>query len=653
MAGWSFIHAGFLAAGLAVAVPIAIHLLFRQRARIVPIGSIRFLQEVVREHRRRKRLRQWLLLLLRSLAVLLLALLFARPYFDVAGQQALLTELVILLDGSASMEARDASGESSWERAVRAVRELLAETDENVVVHVAVGDSTGVRECPVDRWEEVARTGPAATDYGLAVAWARDVLAVSQRARQRVVLVSDLQRSGLPATVVDTLPEQVDFQLRDVGAALAPNLALTGIEMVRTEIRPGEPLLARAIVRNFGPLAVRQVKLQAEITGPEGSHTVERSCDISGRGTARVELPLEITTDGLYQGAVTLQRDDTLSRDNRRWLAFEARRPDRVLLVDGQEGRSVFANETYYLETALKLRPAVAATTGRSWEVERIVWEAGVGFPRLEGYRAVVVANVRRLSADDARQLREYLERGGSLLVFAGNQVTAETLRPLQAVGVSVGAIADSPRSERSRVSRWDSGHPVLAPFSDPQRGDLRRLEVQQWLPVVELGENVQPLLEIGPAVLAAEQSVGRGRFIYLGTSADRDWTDWPKSRLYVPLIRQLLAYMTDQLAARSRVIERLVETAADEPGVREVDERVIVTNLDPRESSLDRLDPVAFRDALASAPAAPGERAQAAGLRIEPPAGALRADEFWNALAWILVGVLAVELLLASRVHA
>src|SRR5215831_6829020 len=98
MYGWTLIHTGFLAAGLAVAVPIVIHLLFRQKTRTLPIGSVRFLHQVVREHRRRRRVRQWLLLALRMLAILLLALLFARPYRDAAARQGLQQEVVLLID---------------------------------------------------------------------------------------------------------------------------------------------------------------------------------------------------------------------------------------------------------------------------------------------------------------------------------------------------------------------------------------------------------------------------------------------------------------------------------------------------------------------------------------------------------------------------
>src|SRR5262245_45615751 len=98
MLGFSLIHVGFLAAGLAVALPIIIHLLFRQKTRTVPIGSVRFLHQVIREHRRRRRVRQWLLLALRMLALLLLALLFARPYFDESYRRGLEQEVIFLVD---------------------------------------------------------------------------------------------------------------------------------------------------------------------------------------------------------------------------------------------------------------------------------------------------------------------------------------------------------------------------------------------------------------------------------------------------------------------------------------------------------------------------------------------------------------------------
>ena len=312
MQGLSLIHAGFLAAGLAVAVPIVIHLLFRQKTRTVAIGSVRFLHQVVREHRRRRRVRQWILLALRMLAVLLLALLFARPYWDASQRRGFDQEVVLLVDRSASMQARNGRGESSFDRALAKLREELSLLDANAVLHVGLSDLSGVEEITIEKLGEAA-TNANASDFGLALAWARDVLAQSQRSSKRIVLISDLQRTGLRQTALEQLPEGIELLLHDVGETLARNVAIESVAAVHTEIRPDANVRVRVIVRNHGPLPVRQLPVRCDLAGPAGTLTASNQIDVAGHGSAVVELPFVIQQDGLYRGQVTVNVEDTLA----------------------------------------------------------------------------------------------------------------------------------------------------------------------------------------------------------------------------------------------------------------------------------------------------------------------------------------------------
>jgi hypothetical protein len=655
MQGLNLIHMGFLAAGLAVALPIIIHLLFRQKTRTLPIGSVRFLHQVVREHRRRWRVRQWLLLALRMLAVLLLALLFARPYRDESFRQGLQQEVVLLLDRSASMQAHDAAGKTTFDRALADVRDELKKFDENVIVHIAVCDAAGIKELPIEQLAQAAAS-EAATDYNLALGWAGDVLAASKRSNRRVVLISDLQRSGLHRGRSTVLPEGVELVVHDVGETLARNLAVESAQPGSTEIRPDSQIALRVVVRNHGALLARQVPVRCALEGPDGRIDVSKPVDVNGHGSAVLDLPLDVKTDGLYKGHVDLQFDDVLALDNRRWVAFEARHPDRVLLVDGQEGRSVFANETYFLETALRLRTEESGGHTRSFEPERMAWESGEGFPRLDGYRAIVLANVRRLSEKDGERLEDYLRGGGSLLIFAGDQVSRESLAPLAKRRLLPGNIAAEPVDGRLHVDEWDVKHPALACFADPQQGDMRRVGFTRVLPLVEPFEGARILLQSADRVIAAEITVGKGRCLYFGSTADLDWTDLPRTRMYVPLVRQLLAYLTDQLGDRAAVTSRLVTQADDKIGIAPLageDGRWTVTNLDPRESALNRVTPEELQLALGGGSPRADDEAQQAAIRLFLPSDALRPDEFWTTIAWILLIVLAAETLLAGRVHA
>ncbi|MCO6459220.1 MAG: BatA domain-containing protein [Pirellulaceae bacterium] len=656
MWGLSFIHTGFVVAGVAAAgLPVLIHMLMRQRTRNMPIGSVRFLKVVLREHTRRRRIRQWLLLALRTLAVLLLALLFARPFLDYMAQAGLDQQVLVLLDRSASMQAADtgltAAGRNTlFATALRTAQGELLKLDEQTEVSVGLFDAGGVQTVPVEQLDRSLAPSEVATDYGAALAWARDLIVSSPRPRQRVILVTDLQRSGLHRTPLADFPEHAELVIHDVGRTISQNVAIEQCGPARSEIRPGEPVRITARIYNGGALPLRNLPVELALRGPGGVLSQRRNVTLLGgaRETVEFELP-EIQADGMYEGSVAVQHGDDLPIDNRRWLAFEARHPDRLLLVDGQQGRSVYANETYYLEKALRLRPSAQEGPSRSFEIERIVWEDGDGFPGLDGFRAIVLCNVARLTPTDGQRLREYVESGGNLLLFGGDQMSPAVFETLRDAGLVTGRMVRDPVRGLMRCRNWDPRHAIFLPFADPQRGDLRRLGFEQLLEVRDLAPTTKVLIEAGPYPLMLEQPLGEGTVLLVTTAADRAWSDWPQSRLYVPLVRQMLAYLTDQLAGRQTVVSELVEQPGARAGITADGERRLVRNVDPRESVLDRVAEEEFREQLGLGP--PTLEQLTAGLEL--PRDVSRPSEIWTGLMWALLAVLVAETLLGSRVHA
>src|SRR5712691_2943381 len=102
----SFLSPLFLAGLAAVAIPILIHLIQRERKRVVQFPSLMFLQRIPYQSVRRRRIRHWLLLAMRVAAIALIVLAFARPFLKqgalAAATVAGAREMVILLDQSAS-----------------------------------------------------------------------------------------------------------------------------------------------------------------------------------------------------------------------------------------------------------------------------------------------------------------------------------------------------------------------------------------------------------------------------------------------------------------------------------------------------------------------------------------------------------------------
>ena len=105
--GISFLAPVFLLGAAALAVPIIIHLVHRQKPEGTAFPSLMFLRQIPYKAQRRQKIRHWFLFLTRCLAMILIAMAFARPLFqgaDVAG--ALTTggrDLVVAVDRSFSM----------------------------------------------------------------------------------------------------------------------------------------------------------------------------------------------------------------------------------------------------------------------------------------------------------------------------------------------------------------------------------------------------------------------------------------------------------------------------------------------------------------------------------------------------------------------
>ena len=698
-----------------MAVPILIHLFFRLKTKRVELGTIRFLRVVLEENARRRKVMRWLLLALRMGFVALLVGLFARPYLRAAATTGQKELLVILIDQSATMQLKGERGRLI-DQAVAEARKLVESAAsgtrvggaffDHEVRPVTTVDGGAGRSEPILAQLQVPATTFGATNYGNAIAWARDICVKAPLGRKHVHLLTDLQRSGLDWSEVEPFPADVNSHLHDLGSAVVNNVAVAEIRTPRLWVHPGDTPTLRASIQYNGAVSLNDVPIVLEVgriddkTRPAVSGDSQASpaktadfAKLAERITKRERVKLEpgatVTlnfelpslSEGLWQGRVTAEYDDDLAFDNQRYFAISATPPYRVLIVNGGESVSSMTSETYFLETALRLAAEGESFQESPFAPTVIPYTEGTVLPNLDNFDAVILANVGGMTREDASRLARHTRLGGGLIVFTGDKTTATSCSALNDVGLGVGTLG-APRVTVDlpwRLSKWDETHPVLLPLSDPQHGDLRRLIFAAYTHVTP-SPNSKVLLEFGtgdPAII--ESHAGEGKVMWVTISCGRDWSDWSRSRLFLPLVHQLLGYevgMTEGGRVRTRSVDTVqqsdsangqeptkqtatervstasnVSTAPLSPGVFQRPRYSEVVNTSPRESDVDRCSREEFENRFAMKFV--DESGVAATRTADGGNVEFQRDEIWHWVACALLAVLLLEGFVGNRTTA
>jgi hypothetical protein len=543
---------------------------------------------------------------------------------------------------------------SPFSKALEQASELLQKLPAGTAAHLAYFDAAGVDPRSEARIEKSLAPGSGGTDYGKALAWARDIVVGSRRARREVFLWTDLQSSGLRSRLDAAFPAGSRIEVIDVGRPLSRNLAVELVQAEQTDLREGKPVRVVARVFNAGVFPARDVPVSLVL---ERKSALEQKITVEGRTRQLVQFDIPLKQPALQTGFAMVKGGDDLPFDDRRYFAFETRMPERVLLVDGEPGPSVFGNETYYLETALRL----AAPGDQSKEAAATPYEpvrieaAGLSFhlPDLAGFRIVVLCNVTAISREQALALSRFVDSGGALIIMAGDGVGAGAYADLEEQKILPGRIGDPVESGPYRFAEWDKEHPIVAPFADPLHGDLRALRFRKIARITPDPQARVVASAQGGLPIVVERSKGRGRCLFFAFPADNAWGEWAVHPLFLPIVHQVAGYLTGRLSGTGRVQETQAGPGAGEsPGVTLENGRAIVRNVDAAESDVERTTLAKLRAFYALPDAPPGHSPEQA-LSESLAAGSERPDEIWRSVAWALLAVLVIETFVANKTYA
>jgi hypothetical protein len=453
-------------AAAAASVPVAIHLLNRNRYRTVPWAAMRFLHGARRRQNRRIRLEQYVLLAVRAAIVLLLvaamagvmpwaeqvwARLFPRPT-NAAASAVWRTHKVLVLDGSLSMAVRVGSA-SCFERARAAALRLVESSpagDGFSVLLMAAPPRRVVAE-PSDVGFKVAdeiralRLPHGNTDRAATLTAVEDMLRRSpdKFTQREVYFFTDLQRTtwaSRPAVDANAVLQKIQARARtvfvDVGQDGIGNLAVTHLTLGVPLAMTGTSTPVVATVHNYGSEPARQNRVELWVGKARSTAAdppmelraqLQKTVDVLPGESVAVTFPYAFGAPGEYALQVRIE-GDALDLDDRRCAVVSVRDTVPVLLVNGKPAAAPHDRAAGWLNDALN--PFGTGRAPRTFPIRpKIVSEgqfADAGLADLSHFACVFLCDVPRLSVAEVRRLDAHLNRGGGVVVCLGPQADLE-----------------------------------------------------------------------------------------------------------------------------------------------------------------------------------------------------------------------------------
>jgi hypothetical protein len=593
----TFLNPGFLWLLSLASIPVILHLLSRIRLKRVNFSALYFLKDVKRERFSWLRLKEILLLILRTSLIIFLFLALARPkiqgiLFPIKRQ----AHLVIIIDDSYSM-GHGHRFETAKNEAKRILNQLSAGSE------VMILTSSGSVESGVYQGKNLKlalsyidslSVSSFSSDLSKSLAQAQTDLGKSNFANKEIFVITDLQRRAFAPVLksVSVVPKVPTYVI-DVGGA-QENCAVTSVFLSERFPQPSRPGKIGMKIRNYGSSAV----LQQAVLNLDGK-TEEKRLKLAGSEEKTVLFETEIGKSGRYLGSVWIE-PDSLKIDDQRYFVFSIPERIPVLLVYSQK------TDVFYLERALAPESLnsfnVITTDEKCFRQKNLVNFAAIG-----------IINPANFTGSDWQRLNYFRQKGGKVFIALGQEPKDKTgLEPYCEYELTM-----RPTGFVS-IDKVNLEHPILEVFSGI---DLSSAKFFQWAKVKPKKVNVLASLSDGSPFLLESEDRG---YVIACSGLSLDATDLVLKPIFLPLVQRIFFYLAkgdakseyevgstiltevqtiglvkiktpkEEYSVMPEIVEakRVVKLKdVKEPGIYQVGEKTFAVNIDPAESDLSRIN--------------------------------------------------------------
>ncbi len=404
-----FLYPSFLYALSLLAIPIIIHLFNFRRYKKVLFSNVRFLREVKEETVSRSRLKNFLVLLARLLALAFLVFAFAQPYIPNQDQEVKqgAKAVSVFVDNSFSMNAAG-QNQSLLQSAKRKGEEVVNAYGQGDRYQLLTNDFEGKHQRLVNReqWENLlwqVEETPAVKNLSTIQARQKQALNRSDASQKVSYIMSDFQKS-----IVDDLPDtSLQTYLIPFPAENQQNIYIDSCWFTSPVLIKEQANKLQVRIRNTGDTRVEDSRLTIKINGEVKAIN---NYSIEAGGYTVDTLNFTMNQPGWYKGEVSIN-DHPITFDNSYFLSFKVEANNNVLVInEGKSNRflnTLYRNDDFFILDNQRVNQ--------------------LDYASLNQYDIIILNSLQSIPSGLASALREYMEDGGTIAMYPNMNAEKES----------------------------------------------------------------------------------------------------------------------------------------------------------------------------------------------------------------------------------
>lgn len=402
----SFVYPWFLWALLAIAIPIIIHLFHFRRFKTVYFTNVQFLKEVKEQTAARAKVKHFLVLLSRILAIAFLVLAFAMPYIPSknGALKAGNKDVSVFFDNSFSMAA-ESEDVRLLEKARTRIEEIITAYSIDDRIQLLTADFEGRDQRLLSKEDALTRLNEISITYKV-----RDLSKVLARQKQAVLggtnnnkeiyIVSDFQKNITDLELYEDTTVQVS--LVPLQSVQSQNVAIDSawFQSPVQSLNQPNPMVVK--VRNWSDREIPNVRMSLNVanqTRPVGTLTIPAQTSVYDT----IDVPVLKT--GWYEAKLSIT-DFPIEFDNDYYFTFNVDEQVDILQVHG-------ANPNRF----------IAATFRDNEYFKSKAQSAGqLNYSEFSNYDLIILDGLKDISSGLISELYNYVQNGGNVVVFPSSE---------------------------------------------------------------------------------------------------------------------------------------------------------------------------------------------------------------------------------------